>query len=90
MKAQPSDSHVPQKLLDWTEEELPLEEDASVMNESEVLPKECQVTHPTWNWGITGTGTGSRRTGVPTGDGEDTVLPSDWKSSSSTVSFPHV
>ena len=59
------------------EEELLLEEDASVMNESGASPKESQVTHPTWKVGITWRGTGSRMIGVPVGEGEDTVLPND-------------
>ena len=89
MRELPSDGHVPQKLQGWRGEELLPEEDASVMNESEALPKERQVTHPTWYAGITCRGTGSGRIGVPTGDREDTGLPRDWKSSSS-VPFPQV
>ena len=87
---QPSDGHVPQKLQGWKEEEPLPGEDTSVMNESEALPKERQVTHPTWKLGITWRGTGFGRTGIPTGDGEDTVLSNDWKSSSSLVPFPQV
>ena len=69
--------HVPQKLQDSREAEPLREGVASKMDKSAALPKESQVTHPTWKARITWRGTGSRRTGVPTGDGEDTVLPND-------------
>ena len=57
------------------------------MDKSVASPKESRVTHPTWKAGITGRGTGSGITGTPAEDREEIVLPSDWKSSSSS-SFP--
>ena len=69
--------YVLQRLWDSKGAEPLLEGVASKMDKSAALPKESQVTHPTWKAGITWRGTGFGRTGVPIGKGKDTVLPKD-------------
>ena len=73
-KAQPSDGHILLKPPDLKATGPLPEEDASVKDKSIGCTNRAQVTCLTWKDGITWSGTGSGRTGVPIGEGDETVF----------------